>query len=447
MSTRSRSTAAVALVAALMAVVPGLRPAVVAASPTTGTFVTGDDDARPVDPQYLASSSLRSAAAPESAVGEFTGLTPARLLDTRTGIGAPSRALGDGATLAVRVAGRGGVPASGASAVVLNVTAVRPTEGTFVTVFPGGGALPNVSNLNPEAGSIVANMVTVGLGSDGTVAAYNDAGSTHLLFDVVGYYASASGVQGSRFVPLEPVRLIDTRGTDRLGPDDSIRFPVGDAMPAISGGFDHTAAVLNVTVVRPTRESFLTVHPGDVPTPNASHLNYVAGQRVANLVTVRLPADGVVEFANEFGAADLIVDLVGLYTAEDVGTFGRFVPISPTRFYDSRLDTEFGALKPDEYLALRIGGLQGIPDDALAAVTNVTAVRPTEVGYLSVFSDDLCQLPDTSSLNFDRGQIVPNSVIVALSIANECSEGEGWIGVYNPVGETHVLVDVFGYFT
>ena len=48
----------------------------------------------------------------------------------------------------MQIAGRGGVPADGVSAVVANVTVVGPTQAGFLTVWPAGGHLPTISNLN-----------------------------------------------------------------------------------------------------------------------------------------------------------------------------------------------------------------------------------------------------------------------------------------------------------
>ena len=76
--------------------------------------------------------------------GLFNPLVPARLLDTRTGTGAPAAKMSAGQTLDLQVTGQGGVPASGVSAVVLNVTATSPTTAGFLTVFPTGVARPNV---------------------------------------------------------------------------------------------------------------------------------------------------------------------------------------------------------------------------------------------------------------------------------------------------------------
>jgi hypothetical protein len=117
----------------------------------------------------------------------FVSLSPARVLDTRDGTGAPKAPLGRGA-LPLALAGRGGVPTSGASAVLLNVTAVTPTAGTFVTVFPTDVERPVASNLNAVAGQVVPNMVIARLGADGAAAIYNNSGTVDLVADVMGYF-------------------------------------------------------------------------------------------------------------------------------------------------------------------------------------------------------------------------------------------------------------------
>lgn len=127
-----------------------------------------------------------------------TALVPARLLDTRAGTTttdgqfAGSGALGPGATLVLTVGGRGGVPASGAAAVVLNVTAVTPTGTGFMTVWPAGSLLPNASNLNVVPGQTRPNLVVVALGAGGNVSLFNSAGSTDVVVDVVGWIAPGS---------------------------------------------------------------------------------------------------------------------------------------------------------------------------------------------------------------------------------------------------------------
>ena len=121
--------------------------------------------------------------------GSYSALTPARVLDTRTGTGAPQAAVGSGGVVALQVTGRGGVPTSRVAAVVLNVTAVSPATAGYLTAYPSGTQRPAVSNLNFVKGQTVPNLVVVPVGSDGKVALFNGSfGSVQMVADVAGYY-------------------------------------------------------------------------------------------------------------------------------------------------------------------------------------------------------------------------------------------------------------------
>ena len=76
--------------------------------------------------------------AASGAPSSFTAITPVRVLDTRSGVGAPAAPLGANKVLAVPIAGANGVPAN-ASAVVLNVTVVDGSTQSYLTVYPQGG--------------------------------------------------------------------------------------------------------------------------------------------------------------------------------------------------------------------------------------------------------------------------------------------------------------------
>jgi hypothetical protein len=77
---------------------------------------------------------------------------------------------------------------SGATAVLLNVTAVAPSAGTYLTVFPTGIERPLASNLNAAVGQVVPNMVIARLGPDGAAAIFNNSGVVDLVADVMGYF-------------------------------------------------------------------------------------------------------------------------------------------------------------------------------------------------------------------------------------------------------------------
>jgi hypothetical protein len=124
----------------------------------------------------------------------FTGLTPSRLLDTRTSQSTiDGRFNGNGAvagatTFNVVVSGRGGVPASNVGAVALNVTATNPSADGFLTIYPAGSNRPTASNLNLAPGQTSPNMVIVPIGTAGQISIFNSNGTTDVIVDVLGWF-------------------------------------------------------------------------------------------------------------------------------------------------------------------------------------------------------------------------------------------------------------------
>jgi hypothetical protein len=209
---------------------------------------------------------------------------------------------------------------------------------------------------------------------------------------------------------------------------------------------DATAVVMNVTVADATDESFLTVFPTGTTKPNASNLNFGAGQIIPNLVTVKLGTGGKVELANAVGATHVIADVVGYYDDDKATEAGRFIPLVPSRTLDSRETNQ--PLGPNAYAWLELAGWNGVPaTGAGAVVINTTVTGPTAASYLTVFPDDLCEIPLASNLNYSANETVANLSIVRLSHAGDCANAVGAIDFYNLAGTVHVIGDVFGYFT
>jgi len=119
----------------------------------------------------------------------YVPLTPTRLLDTRFGNGL-SGPFSAGVPRTVQISGRGGVPAN-ATAVTGNLTVTGQTAAGYVYLGPESTATPPTSTLNFPAGDTRANGVTVALGPTGILGAtFGGPGgaSTHLVFDVTGYF-------------------------------------------------------------------------------------------------------------------------------------------------------------------------------------------------------------------------------------------------------------------
>ncbi|MER5637598.1 PKD domain-containing protein [Kitasatospora sp. NPDC002227] len=351
----------------------------------------------------------------------FTPTTPTRLLDTRSAsrIGGFQR-LGPGQSATVYIPTQAGHPH--ADAAVLNVTAVNPNSGGYLSVYPAGNDRPATSNVNFKAGQTVPNLVTVPTGGSDAVTVYNFSGDTDLVVDLLGVYEAGDG---SKFTALAPSRLLDTRKSAAVGPDASTSIQVRGAagVPA-----DATAVVLNLTSTASDAGGFLTAYPSGTTRPGTSNLNFTAGQTVANQVIVPIGADGKVSVYNRFGHTHVVADVFGYYSP----TGSLLTPVVPTRLVDTRKQTALG-----QGGTLKVN--TGVPAGATGAVLNVTSTASTAGGYLTVWADGATK-PGTSNVNFPAGGTVPNHVTTPLGT-------NGAFDVYNFAGSTQVVADLFGYFS
>jgi hypothetical protein len=138
--------------------------------------------------------------------------------------------------------------------------------------------------------------------------------------------ATISSGSKAVYVPITPCRLADTRpAPDTVG---SKNTPIGAGQThtftvrGVNGNCTipagATAIVANVTAVAPTAQSFMAIWPADKPQPNASSLNYSAGQAaVPNAVTVTLSGDGKIKAFNKNGNVNVIIDIAGYYEDHD----------------------------------------------------------------------------------------------------------------------------------
>jgi hypothetical protein len=114
----------------------------------------------------------------------FFAITPCRAVDTRGGSPFTS-----GQQRSFPIRGVCGVPTT-AAAVSINVTVTGATASSFLTVWPTGGARPNVSTINfTGADQALANGAIVGLGTaPNDLSVFNSTGNVHVLIDVTGYF-------------------------------------------------------------------------------------------------------------------------------------------------------------------------------------------------------------------------------------------------------------------
>jgi hypothetical protein len=121
------------------------------------------------------------------------------------------------------------------------------------------------------------------------------------------------------------------------------------------------------------------------------------------------------------------------------------VSLVPGRLFDSRpgfvtvdsVGSGGGLLAAGVSTEIQIAGRGGVAPGADAVVMNVTAVQPLGSGFITVYPCG-SSLPNSASLNFVAGAIVPNAVISKLGPT-------GKVCVYTTV-PTHLVVDVNGYY-
>ncbi|MHB1486660.1 MAG: fibronectin type III domain-containing protein [Acidimicrobiales bacterium] len=394
---------------------------------------------------------VTAAAIPATSPGRYFPVQPSRITDTRPGSGQANAGstLGPGGTLDVAVAGQGGVPATGASAALVNVTAVTPTSPGYLSVYPSGQARPLASSLNFGSGQTISNLVEVPLSSTGHISVFNLAGYTDVVIDVEGYVSGASG--GAGYEPIFPTRLTDTRAGSgmpnagaTLGPGTSLGVQISGAGPIPASGV--SAVALNVTAVDSSQGGYLSVYPSASARPLASNVNFTAGQVIPNRVIVPVGPNGRVEVFNADGLTDVVVDAVGYYTTTTTtsGTGGQLHPLTPTRIADTRPGSGQAnagqTLAPNQMEGVQVAGVGGVPSTGVTAVmANVTATDTTASGYLTVVPGGSSE-PVVSDLNFSPGTTISNLVLVELG-------PNGTVGIYNSTGRTDVVVDVLGWFS
>jgi hypothetical protein len=145
------------------------------------------------------------------------------------------------------------------------------------------------------------------------------------------WQASAEvGADESTFVAVSPTRILDTREDIGLpgpfvsaDPQDlqvtgTIATKSGTGVVVPDGA---TGVVLNVTVVQPTGDGFVSIRPADAPgVPTTSSLNFAAGDIIPNSVTVQMPTSGgdagKIEitydaFGNAGPTTEMLIDVVG----------------------------------------------------------------------------------------------------------------------------------------
>lgn len=339
---------------------------------------------------------------------------PLRLFDSRNGLGRRAA----GSTTEVAVAGLGGVP-DDARAVVLNLAAVKPASGGYITAYPCGGEQPVTSSLNYLTDTNTSGAVVAKVGDNGAVCLFSFA-DTELVVDVNGYVPRVSDV-GS----LPPARVFDSRESVILAADSVTAVEVTDRLgvPADAAG-----VIITIAVTKTAGRGYITAFPCGSEQPTTAVLTYEASSTASNAAVARVGDGGAVCFYTQ-REAHLIVDVTGFLPATT-----KVEPVPPARLLDTRGDD--GRREPGTTTELVVTSRGGVPDVASGVVLNVTAVNPSGTGYVTVFP---CgdEVPLAANLTYAQSVNSPNAVVAKVA-------DDGTVCFFTSA-EIDLVVDVNGY--
>jgi hypothetical protein len=254
--------------------------------------------------------------------GQYHAIKPVRALDTRRSSDGP--AMPPGWTYGVGL--QFGAGNSHVVAYAAHITAVAPQAAGYFSAYDGISSQTAASTLNFTKGKTVSNMTIVPAVACGNVyngcndsslpmisVANNSSGSTHLIVDIVGYYDDTYYASGSRFTAITPKRIVDTRsglGTTPIGSNAVHTVTTPNTLVDTNS----TSLLINLTAIRPTKSTFLSVWANDGSSkPYTSNLNPVAGQVIANAAFTGLGNGGQFNIYNYVGTTNVVVDVNGVF--------------------------------------------------------------------------------------------------------------------------------------
>jgi hypothetical protein len=245
--------------------------------------------------------------------------------------------------------------------------------------------------------------------------------------------AAAAPPGRTSFVPVDPIRLYDTRADGNLpvGPGQQLNLSIAELGRLPESGVG--AVALNISASCASAGTALKAWAAGTRKPSAAALNVPAGSGASALAVTAVGPGGTVSLFNRYGTTELEVHVVGYYPVQGGQVFR---PTKTLRLYDSRRDPA-GALAAGAVRTISMPTLAGIPAASMTgALLNVTALSARGSGSLTVQSLDATR--DSATVRYAPGAPVKNRAVARLE--------NGTFKVTARDAVTHVVVDVVGWW-
>jgi len=326
-------------------------------------------------------------------------------------------------------------PDHAAGAVDVAVTTPGGTA-TKTAAFTFVAPTPTIATVAPASGSTLGGTVV-------TITGTNLAGASTVAF---------GGTAATSFTVDSATQVTATTPAHAAGAVNvAVTTPGGTATR--TGGFTYVAFVPAIS----------TVSPGAGPAAGGS-LVVITGTNLTGATAVSFGGSAAAAYtvdsatqisattpSHSAGAVDVTVTTpygdatsTGGFLYLDGPSALRFHTVAPCRIVDTRWEPD-GPLagpallaSPAERTFSLVPGC-GVPADALVVSTNITVTGSTAGGALRVYASD-SGLTNATVISFPAGKTRANNASLLVS-------GSGEVTVRNDAeGETHLIIDVNGYF-
>ncbi|MEU8149440.1 fibronectin type III domain-containing protein [Nonomuraea sp. NPDC048901] len=373
-----------------------------------------------------------AAAAVQVATAEPLQPGPGQYYEARVRV-LSNASIAGGATVTVKVAGVGGVPAGGVSSVAVNFAAKGASGTGGLIVYPSElTAAPGVTGTRYRSGVWEDQLLTVKLGTDGSIKVKNTgSAAVNVYAEVRGYFsAAAAGPAGAAYVPLDTARLVSNQSVAANSTSAFTVTGVG-GVPATGVAF-----VALTVAVKSTGSGKMFAYPSGGTLPGGADIEYRPSYYQSNLVIVAPGADGKIAVNNSGPAAlSVYADVAGYFvTPATAVSPSALVPVAPARIAGN-VTVAAGATATVAPL-----GKGRVPASGVSAVgVNITA-KGTANGMIRVYPGGQQSVPSGGSIAYQPNDFWSSLVPVKL--------GPGGTFVILNTGSANisVAVDTFDYY-
>jgi len=396
----------------------------------------------------------------------FAPLQPRRIVDTADGTGGRSTPLTSTSAWTFHALGAGGIPATGVSAVALNLGAQRTSTQCWVQVQPTGTSASNASypRVNTYANYTAQELAVVAPDSSGNITFSTNCASTDVYVDVEGYYLIPTDESsGDIYVPITtPTRVIDTRRNIGItGKMTAGRVVSGAHAVTVAGvgevPSDADAVALNVGAINADKRGYNTVWTDGMTRPaRISTINIDPRVNQNNLVFVQTGARGKIDVADPSAIAtqsnDLYLDVQGYFYRPASG-----VAFATPQYFPNVIgDTFYNTVGPAGDILATANDTRGVNDSCLRSGKDIAilSVRGADPARLTVSTVNCMKSygpraggPSTpDGCSWKTGGITRVGRVIYLAVARQlksCSDGKQTHGL-QPSFDASIIKSVDG---